>query len=167
MNTTSFIASQVDRSFLYLMAIYAIHGILLHVFLMHPKVDSAKMNWDIVAVRLTNGLKNSVGRHNSNIIENENNNFNFEARDKTGKWSDFSNLNYASENLILSNKLLYQPKFTGATTSDFFLSQIEEMCAMVISCSSTIFKTVTPACMGVILGCIVFLLTCTDNINIS
>ncbi|KAK0168190.1 hypothetical protein PV327_002015 [Microctonus hyperodae] len=167
MNTTSFIACQVDRSFLYLMAIYAIHGILLHVFLMHPKVDNAKLNWDIVRIQLANGWKNSVGRHNSNIIENENNNFNFEARNKTGKWSDVSNLNYASKHLILSEDLLYQPKFNGATTSDFFLSQIEVMYAMVISCSSTILKAVTPACLGVIFGCIVFLLTCTDNINVS
>ncbi|XP_015108360.1 uncharacterized protein LOC107035465 [Diachasma alloeum] len=154
---SDYVGSRIDRSFFYLMAIYVIHGILLHVFLRPINVNGINIDNEF--------LRPSVSEDWIKFVDNDNTSYvNIGAN---GNSQEEKNSN--SSNVPIINQPTYQVNSNSGRLQLLMLQKSSGASLFpAVTCASimAVMKNISPATWGIISGCIVFLLTFTKNDNV-
>ncbi|XP_063973603.1 uncharacterized protein LOC135160696 [Diachasmimorpha longicaudata] len=157
---SDYVGSRMDRSFFYLMAIYVIHGLLLHVFLRPINVNGINIDKGF--------LRPSMSEDWIKFVDNENTSYvNIGANDNSQEEK-----NSNSSNVFIINQPTKQFQMSSNSGRLQLLTLQKPSAASVFptaTCASimAVVKTISPATWGIISGCIVFLLTFTENDNVQ
>ncbi|XP_011313656.1 uncharacterized protein [Fopius arisanus] len=151
---SNYVGSRIDRSFLYLMAIYVIHGILLHVFLRPINVNGDNIDKDFFAPSISNDWIKFVDNVNTSYV-------NIEANDNSQEGKNSNDLN-----IPIINHPTYQMNPGRGKMQLLSPQKCSSKCFFPTTTLASVvaaMKNISPATWGIISGCIVFLLTFTEN----